>query len=323
MQKILYTADWHIKLGQKNVPTEWQRNRFRELFSLIEATYFQKDCELLIVGGDIFDRAPTIEELELYFEFLSVVASSKMKTIIYPGNHEAVKKNTSFLSNLKSITSSATGGCARIIDDFETVYGIDFIPYNRLRSEYPASLSSRVLCTHVRGAIPPHVQPEVPLEQFSRWEVVLAGDLHSYENCQANILYPGSPMPTSFHRNPVTSGVIIFDLESLKHEVVVLKLPQLIRKTVTKKSDMVRTDYDHTIYELEGDMADMAAKVDSDLLDKKIVRKESKSSLQLHAEMSIKDELGVYLTEVMKLDKTKVAEIQKVYDDNIKETTME
>jgi len=26
---ILFTADWHLKLGQKNVPVTWARNRFR------------------------------------------------------------------------------------------------------------------------------------------------------------------------------------------------------------------------------------------------------------------------------------------------------
>jgi DNA repair exonuclease SbcCD nuclease subunit len=295
------------------------------MFKQISNIYKESSCELLVVGGDIFDRMPTMEELELYFEWLEVVNSCKIQTIIYPGNHEAVKKNTSFLTNLKIITLAATNGYAKIIDDYYSDEYIDIIPYNKLKEYLPQDVDfhNKILCTHVRGEIPPHVHPEVPLELFERWQVVLAGDLHSYENCQRNILYPGSPLTTSFHRSIVDTGVIILDCESLVHYFAKLNLPQLIRKTVSNKLDMIKTEFHHTIYELEGDAADMSAKVDSELLDKKIIRKESKSSLQLTPEMSIKDELGIYLKEVMKLDDSKVVRIKSIYDDYIRETGLE
>lgn len=323
--KILFSADWHIKLGQKSVPSDWQKNRFRMMFNQVSKVYKEKDCDLLIIGGDIFDRMPTMEELELYFEWLEVVNLGKINTIIYPGNHEAVKKNTSFLSNLKVITSAATGGYAKIIDDYYSDDILDIIPYNRLKEYSPQDVDfhNKILCTHVRGEIPPHVTPEVPLDIFDRWEVVLAGDLHSYDNCQRNILYPGSPITTSFHRQLVDTGVIIIDSDSLKHEFITLSLPQLLRKTVTNKNEMVKTEFHHTIYELEGDAADMAIKVDSDLLDKKLVRKESKSSLGFRPDMSIKEELGIYLKEVMKLDDEKIVKIKTIYDDHIREAELE
>lgn len=323
--KILFSADWHIKLGQKNVPVDWQKNRFRQLFSSIAEVYEAENCSMLTIGGDIFDKMPSMEELELYFEFLNTIRKYHLNTLIYPGNHEAVKKNTSFLTNLKDITASATESWASIIDDFYSDDLLDIIPYNKLKEYHPQDVDfhNKILCTHVRGEIPPHVQPEVPLELFERWEVVLAGDLHSYENCQRNILYPGSPMTTSFHRNEATTGVIVIDSSSLSHKFIKLDLPQLIRKTVTSKDQMIKTDFHHTIYELEGDAADMSIKVDSELLDKKIIRKESKSSLQLTADMSIKDELGVYLKEVMKLDDTKIIRIKSIYDDYIREVGME
>ena len=40
---ILFTADWHIKLGQKNVPVKWATNRYREFFSQIKE--IEKDVE--------------------------------------------------------------------------------------------------------------------------------------------------------------------------------------------------------------------------------------------------------------------------------------
>ena len=34
---ILFTADWHIKLGQKNVPKDWAIARYRRLFKAIDS----------------------------------------------------------------------------------------------------------------------------------------------------------------------------------------------------------------------------------------------------------------------------------------------
>lgn len=46
------------------------------------------------MAGDIFDKLPSMEELELYFIF---VKGCKVRTIITTGNHEATKKGKSFL----------------------------------------------------------------------------------------------------------------------------------------------------------------------------------------------------------------------------------
>ena len=32
---ILFTADWHLKLGQKNVPKKWALNRYELFFEAI------------------------------------------------------------------------------------------------------------------------------------------------------------------------------------------------------------------------------------------------------------------------------------------------
>ena len=85
---ILFTADWHLKLGQKNVPVEWAKNRYNKFFDQIAE--IEERCAAHIIGGDLFDRLPTMEELELYFTF---IANVTIPTIIYDGNHEATKKN--------------------------------------------------------------------------------------------------------------------------------------------------------------------------------------------------------------------------------------
>ena len=295
--KILFTADIHIKLGQKSVPVDWARNRFLLLWK--EFDRLQSNADIFIIGGDVFDKLPNMDELELYFELISYC---KIETLIIPGNHEAMKKDTTFLSNLKQVTSKLNP-LVRIIDDFETYKGIDFIPYNKLKQYNPADIDfhSDILVSHFRAEIPPHVKPEVNLDMFNRWGVVLAGDLHSYENSQRNILYPGSPITTSFHRNPVNTGVILYDTDTTSHEWVKVEVPQLIRKTVGVNDPKPQTEYHHTVYEVEGDLEELAKLEDNALVDKKISKKSTDSALILGTEMTMIEEVKEYLTYILEL----------------------
>ena len=96
---ILFTADWHVKLGQKNVPIKWAINRYRYFFEQVYE--LEKQCSMHIIGGDLFDRLPNMEELELYFSFIRKVT---IPTIIFDGNHEATKKNKTFFTQLKQVS---------------------------------------------------------------------------------------------------------------------------------------------------------------------------------------------------------------------------
>ena len=298
--KILFTADIHIKLGQKNVPIDWALNRYDLLEEQLDD--LQEQADIIVLGGDVFDKLPNMAELEVYFKLISIF---RKPTFIIPGNHEALKKDTTFLTQLKFVSSSINPKVC-ILDDYFTHEGIDFIPYNKLK-EYEKNpnilnFSNKVLVTHVRGEIPPHVKPEVELSIFDRWEVVLAGDLHSYDNCQRNILYPGSPVTTSFHRNVVDTGVIFLDTDTLSHSWSKLKLPQLIRQTIRAGEPMPATDYHHTIYEVEGDMAELSNMEDNILLDKKVVKREVDTALILEPEMTLAAEVNEYLRYILQLN---------------------
>ena len=290
---ILFTADIHIKLGQKNVPLDWAKRRF-ELF-IEQFAEMQKQADYVVLGGDTFDRLPTMDEVELYFD---LVASIKKPGFIIPGNHEMLKKDTTFLTYLKKATHRINP-LVRIIDDYDSSLlagDVDFIPYNKLKEYNPqdVDMHGRILITHVRGDIPPHVKAEIPLELFDRWQVVLAGDLHSYENSQRNILYPGSPYTTSFHRHKVDTGAILLDVDTLEHKWLKFNLPQLIKKTVGVSDPKPATEFDHTIYEIEGDLHELGQLEDSELIDKKVVKRAQETQLILDPELSLAEEVRVY-----------------------------
>jgi len=305
--KILFTADVHIKLGQKNVPIDWAKNRFHMFVEQFQQ--MQEQADLVIIGGDIFDRLPTMDEVELYFDF---VASFTKPTIIYSGNHEMLKKDTTFLSNLKKSTNRLNS-LVQVIDDFYSYNNIDFIPYNKLKEfeKAPHLVYGNICCTHVRGDIPPHVKSEIDLTLFNRWQVVLAGDLHSYENSQLNILYPGSPYTTSFHRSSVDTGAILLDSDSLDHVWLKFSLPQLIRKTVGVADPKPATNFDHTIYQVEGDMQELGELEDSDLIDRKVIKRETDSALILDPEMSLIEEVKEYLAYILELPDETIESVLK------------
>ena len=316
---IVFTADIHIKLHQKNVPVDWAKNRYTNMLYLMTIYINSNNVDTLIIGGDIFDRLPTLEELHVYFDMLAELNKScpKLKVLIYSGNHEAVKKNTTFLSHLRYVTSFVNNN-ALIIDDFYNVDDYEIIPYNKLKEavDTKRKATSKLCFTHVRGEIPPHVLPEVDLTYFDQWETVFAGDLHSHSNCQRNIVYPGSPVTTSFHRDTVDTGFI--HITDKGWDFIKMTLPQLLRKTVTSVSEMIRTDYHHTIYELEGDLQEMSKIAsNTELLDKKIVAKESVSSLALTPEMTMSQELEQYLTTVLKMDNNKAKTVVAKFNDYI------
>jgi len=317
--KILFTADLHIKLGAKNVPVEWAKQRY-EIF-ITQLSVLQRDCDLLVLGGDVFDRMPTMDELEVYFD---LVASISIPCIIYAGNHEALKKDTTFFTYLKKSTTRLNK-LVTVIDDYHSIDNMDFIPYNKLKEfeKAPHLTHGNICFTHVRGEIPPHVKPEMNLDLFNRWDVVLAGDLHSYENSQRNILYPGSPCTTSFHRNVVDTGIIILDSETLTHSWVKLQLPQLIRKTIQAGDDMPATDYHHTIYEIEGDMAELGALADSNLIDKKVVKRETDTALILDPKMTIQEEVREYLSYILQLSDNTVEDVLHVLNNNMNKIVVE
>ena len=315
---ILFTADWHIKLGQKNVPMAWACSRYKLFFEAIHELEKDEDISMHIIGGDLFDRVPSMDEITLYFDFVKDVT---IPTIIYDGNHEATKKHKTFFSNLKRATTDVNPLVEIVDTTTEYIWGT-ILPYADLHRKNGIEFcnTNKPLYTHVRGEIPPHVTPEVDLDKFNDFPVVYAGDLHSHSNTQRNIVYPGSPMTTSFHRDVVKTGYLLIDEDDSWHWEE-FNLPQLLRRTVESEDEMIATDFHHTIYEIEGDVADLANIKNSELLDKKVVKRSSEATLNLK-DLSMEEELVEYLSAILNLNDDKIKSIMGVFNDYSKNATL-
>lgn len=316
--KVQFIADIHIKLGQRKVPKEWSRQRYLMLVEEVNKI----DCDLLVIGGDTIDSAkPSLEELEMFFEF---VAKIKHKTLMFEGNHELISKNLSVLDNF----SNEVTRCNPLVTVVDTLrsYDFDIIGYKELHKKW-APAQSKLLFTHVRAELPEHMktEPEVDLSLFDQWDLVISGDLHDHKMSQQTqagtpLIYPGSPVATSFHRELLedSNGIITVDTDTLEWEWHNLKhLPQLIRKTITDPEDMVEDNYHRVIYELEGDVIELKKTADSELLDKKInvnVSKEAKLDLR---DKTTAEELRMYLEDIEGLDNDKVTRCMTRFNNEI------
>lgn len=311
VRKVLFTADLHIRVGQKNIPREWALKQYEIMFNEIERVYKEENCQMEIHGGDIFDKVPTMEELSIYLGYLW--RDPTRLRIVYDGNHEATKKGDTFLKYLKSMVPNHT--C--VFTKVESWPPMDILPYADLHTLKTLEPQNPILLTHVRGNIPPHVKAEVDLELFDKWDIVFAGDLHAHSNSQRNIVYPGSPRTVTFHRNIVELGVITFNTDNPSNwKWHPINVPQLIRKTIDNSKDMIKTDFHHTIYELTGNILDLAkVDKDSDLLDKKIVKNEEPPSLDL-ANLTLEEELQKYYKEILHLSEPEIIEILEVFYAN-------
>ena len=88
--KIIHTSDWH--LGQ-NFMGKSRLKEHEAFLSWLLKIIEEKQIELLLVSGDIFDTGtPPNYALELYYNFLKQLSSKKSlkTTIITAGNHDSV-----------------------------------------------------------------------------------------------------------------------------------------------------------------------------------------------------------------------------------------
>ncbi len=311
---IGFIADIHLLLRAKNIPTNWAIKRYNILFEQI----YNIPCSRLILGGDIFDKVPSMEELALYFNLISGI---KVPCIIFSGNHEMQKKTQSFLSHLKEPTK-LINPLVEIVDEIYEESNFTILSYEFIKDKKNwDKIKTNIVFSHLRGSIPPHVVPEIPLEWLERFDVVYAGDLHSHSNSQGNLIYPGSPCTTSFHRHEVDTGYLLIDeIDLTKWTWHKFNVPQLIRKTVSDPEEMIETDFHRTIYELEGSVVDLSNIKNNELLDKKLVKRSTDTTLILNKEMSVEDELVEYFRYILELPDNQIQEAITVFNDYITDT---
>jgi DNA repair exonuclease SbcCD nuclease subunit len=307
MIKILSSADWHINLHRKKIPRHWQQQRFQLLFNKL--LDLEKQCDVHIIAGDLFDKEPDADEICLILSYLNSVT---IPTLIVPGNHEATAKGATFWEHFK-LENTIKNDLVHISTQNERIclahQWFCTFPYGSVQTNnLPAHVTGDILVTHIRGEVPPHISAEFDFDRLRLWKLVLLGDLHfNHKYKDYDIYYPGSPLNTTFDRGDKDYGVDIITLRSIEDysvDFVNLNLPKLIRHTVSVNEPMVQDLYHHIIYEVTGTIDQLAKVKKTDMLDKKIVEKPTTNATLDLEDKSIYEELEMYLNYI-KVSNTK------------------
>ena len=109
------------------------------------------------------------------------------------------------------------------------------------------------------------------------------------------------------------TGAILLDADTLQHDWLKFTLPQLLKKTIgaEEAASATSTSFDHTIYEVEGDMAELGTLDNNELIDKKILKRDTDSALLLDPEMSLSEEVSEYLSYILELPPETVEKVLK------------
>ena len=100
MIKILHSADWHLDSPMQLHSDEASRDMRRRLQQIPEkvaALCKQKGCDLVLLSGDLFDGAYTMESLRLLNNALEEMA---VPVFISPGNHDYIGSHSPWMTQL-------------------------------------------------------------------------------------------------------------------------------------------------------------------------------------------------------------------------------
>ena len=114
--KILHSSDWHLGHNLMNKDRKYEHEKF---LSWLHKTIVERDIDLLLVSGDIFDTGtPPSYALSLYYKFLSsLIGTSCKKVIITGGNHDSISTLNSPKDVLKFINVHVIGGITDNLED--------------------------------------------------------------------------------------------------------------------------------------------------------------------------------------------------------------
>lgn len=145
--RILHTSDWHLgRSFHREGMLEHQAAYVDHLLAVVA----EEDVDLVVVAGDIYDRAlPHVDAVRLADETLARLASSRAKVVLTSGNHDSAQR-LGFSSRLIDAagvfirTDASSVGTPVLLDDEHgevAVYGIPYLDPDAVRE--PWALSGR------------------------------------------------------------------------------------------------------------------------------------------------------------------------------------
>ena len=224
--KLLHAADFHLDSPFQGFTPEQQeslRKASLELPFAVARLCREKECQMLLLSGDLFDGPYTRKSYEA---LASALEEAKVSVIIAPGNHDHVGRNSPWLSehwpeNVHIFTTSSLQ--SRVFEDLDCrVYGAGYTAMDcpGLLQSFTASGQERY---HIGVLHGDPTAPDSPYCPITRSQVensgltyLALGHIHKGGSFRAgNTLcaWPGCPMGRGYDE-PGQKGVLFVDLDT-------------------------------------------------------------------------------------------------------------
>ena len=300
MTKILFVSDIHLNLRKNNV---WELNRFYELADEINKV----DADLLVLGGDIFDKAnPNLDEISAFYRFIDKIKDNFKQVLVISGNHEDLSKKETCFHKLPEVgfTYLEYRKDTHLITDGVALYFVSHHKIDEIKN-IDVSDKTNLLFSHIRANIGV-VKAEAPLGKISKqFDEVILGDIHIPYKPYKNVEYCGSPY-TIQYENKRDTGMFLITLNKGKVNKEFISLSHLPQKI---KYDLSVKEYKELL----------------PYLDKrnlyKIVLHDSVQSL---ADLEIPDNVSIVFSSILDKEELEeqVTEIKKVGHIDVVDTLL-
>jgi len=189
MTKILFVSDIHLNLRKNK---EWEYNRFMMLADFL----IQSHADILVLGGDIFDKAnPTLDEIAAFYEFINKLQKFK-KIYVISGNHEDLSHKETTFHKIPIVGFEYFDFTEEPIKLEK--YHLYFVSHHRIKEIsklYPKDKS--VIFSHIRASVG-MIKEEIPVKKFmKKFDYAFLGDIHIPLQFY-NVHYCGSPYTIHF-----------------------------------------------------------------------------------------------------------------------------
>ncbi|KQP70162.1 DNA repair exonuclease [Microbacterium sp. Leaf288] len=247
--RILHTSDWHIGRSFHGHST---LDALRGVLQALVAQVAERDVDLVIVAGDVFDSAtPAAGAYTLLTDALRGLADAGATVVVTSGNHDSAAR-LGFQSRLLRdgvhvVTDPATIGTPVTVHDEHGpvhVYGIPYLEPVLLRGAWPGvrtqadvlaqamdlvrtdaaargARSIAVAHCFAAGVEPtPHLERDiqqggldiVPLSTFDGVDYMALGHIHGRQQLSPRVRYAGAPLHYSFDEGHKPRGSWLVEL---------------------------------------------------------------------------------------------------------------
>ena len=217
-KRLIIVGDIHLRL-RGNI-SSWLRDRF----ILLAKELAEKEADIIVLNGDIFDKAQiNFEEMSAFYTFINIIHNSGKEVIVISGNHEELTTKSTTFDFIPQ--HNFTYYKKKVI----TIENVDLLfvghPYiSDIFSEASVLTSKyKVLISHYRSKLR-FAEEEVDNEAVSNlFNNTILSDIHYPYNPLPNISYTSSPYSTAFVKD-VAYGYMQLDISLGAYKIKFLPL---------------------------------------------------------------------------------------------------